>query len=440
MAGLDILFLEPRAFLSTGTRTAQDWEPSLGLMCLGAYLDANRPDLAWDVADPTLLGSLDAVREAVAAARPRWIGIPFNLTRTYADSVALARLARETFPEAGIVVGGNHATCATEGLLREVPQVDVVLRHEAEQALVALLDGKAPAEIPGVAFRDAGTVRRVPPGPLPETLDAYPSPYRVADRFQLERRLHAVQANFEDTIFARMVLTSRGCPYDCEFCTNGSAAGRRVRYHGVDFVRDSVSLVRDRYLVHLPYPVVNLTDAIFTASRERTGALAGALSGLGVQFHCQTRVETCGPEVLDALAQMGMSCVSFGIETLNPAILARTGKRFDVPVLKELVAQLHRRSIRAAATFVVGLPGESSDSLLQTARAAARCGFDEAFFFPLVAVRGSAIFERLVREVPEDRREPVGRPENREWLYTAQFGGAELRHLAEACAEVFRQG
>jgi len=444
---VDIAFLEPRGFLATGVLSPQDWEPSLGLMCLAAFLEEHHPELSYDVLDPVLLGgpedpeaALRTLSQELVRAQPRWVGIPFNLSRTYADSAALARLARRCCPEARIVVGGNHATCVSEDLLREVPEIDVVIRRDAEHSLAELLGGVPLPEIGGLVYRDGGELRTTPARKLPEDLDVYPNPYRVGDRFQIERRLFAVQGCFEDTIFGRMVLTSRGCPYECEFCTNACVTDRRMRYHGIEYVQRAVRLVRDRYLRLLPFPILNLTDAIFTANRARTLALAAALEGSGVQYHCQTRVECCDPEILDALQRMGMSCVSFGIESLTPAIRARTGKRFDAQILKALVGELHARSIRAAATFIVGLPGETEDTILENARAAAWCGFDEAFFFPLVGVRGSTIFDRLVREVPPERRETVGRPENREWLYTAEFPGAELRRLASACEEIYRRG
>ena len=486
MGPVDILFLEPRGYLRTGFAPARDFMPSLGLMCLVSYLKRHAPQVKLEVIDPAIdYLSLDELgdiasrcrgapertdelvevgiashlllqRESVlrrfeqdlAASGARLVALPFNLTSAYGDGAFLVRLVKQHLPQARIVVGGNHATSAGEELLRELPQIDVLVRGEGERALAELtleVDGRprALASIDGVIYRDERGLHATRERPVQEDLDLYPSPYDAAEEFSLSKRLALVRLfarnfSFDDTIFARMVQTSRGCPYDCEFCTNRALTCRCMRYHSVDYVAAEVALVRERFLPQLPFPVVNLADAIFTASKPRVLELERALGPLGLQFHCQTRVECVDDEVIAAMRGMGMSCVSFGIESLTPEVIRRTGKQLSRERLAALVAALHQNRIRAAATFIVGLPGDPVASMLENARAARDCGFDEAFFFPLIAVIGSEIYARLLAEVPEDRREHLGARENREWYYTAERSGAELCSIARLSEQIFR--
>ncbi|MBI5546061.1 MAG: radical SAM protein, partial [Deltaproteobacteria bacterium] len=385
---------------------------------------------------------LKRLEEDLVASQARLVAIPFNLTRSYSDAADLARRVRRCLPAARIVVGGNHATCAGEALLREVPEVDVLVKHEGEQALLALLRGDELASIPGLVYRGENGLCQTSARPPLADLDELPSPFLATDDFELYKRLKLMRTwtrnfSFDDTIFSRMVLTSRGCPFACEFCTNEVMTKRRMRFHSVDYVRTVVGDIRERFLPHLPFPIVNLADAIFTAHKQRTLELARALESSRVQFHCQTHAECIDGEILEGMRRMGMTCVSFGIESLSPAVFRRTGKSFTVEGLSGLVSALHQNGIRAVGTFIVGLPGDSAESIVQNAWAARRCGFDEAYFFPLVAVLGSRIHEQLLVEVPELQREWLGQRENREFLYTARFSAAELNDLARLSETVY---
>ena len=486
---LDILFIEPRSYVLNGYLHAQDFMPSLGLMHLLSYIKKDLPgmkvrvlDPVFDVFEPQELGEVmnravsaggshsheelaflglstyfveqhEAVMrrlgEEIERSEARFVAIPFNLTSRYAASVRLARMVKSHLPDTVIIVGGNHASCAGADLLHEVPEIDVLVRGEGELALAELLTipesesmTSALASIRGIIYRDGDEARVSEVRPEVKDLDLYPNPYLASDEFRLDERFAFMKRvgflfSFDDSIFVRQILTSRGCPFGCEFCTNELLTERRVRFHSVDYVRDVALYLKQRWLSQFPAPLVNVTDAIFAVNRARTSALNDALRDLGLHYQCQTHTSCLDDERLSALKEMGMKSISFGIESFSPAGRRTSRKELDPRALRHLVDTLHQRRIRAVATFIVGLPGDGVNEVIANAYHAVESGVDEAIFFPLVAVPGSRLYSRFLEEVPSEERERVGNKENREYYYTAHFNAQQLDYLAQLSNGIF---
>jgi len=496
---VDLVFINPSAYFDEAAPSSEglfgyDFHPPLSLMSLAAMVAAHCPRVRWTVLDTAIryteaeaVASITAgVRQAggapdyhqVAGPRaalaayvgerrrrvqeqlqrdlgrldPGLVAIPFHYTAERSRARRVAELARETLPGATVVVGGAHASAVPDRLMGQVPAIDVLVVGEGEHTLVELVHwhrrgaraGEL-ASIPGIVFRDATGLRRTPARPLERDVDRFPHPYRVADDFQLARRRRLVElmpwlpATVGNVVYRdplapmATLLTSRGCPFDCVFCSNEVLCHRRVRAHSPDYVR---AMARD-CVDQLGIGAVYFGDAVFAIDPTRLEALAQGLGPLGLTGYCQTALEVLDERRLDALQRLGIHSVALGIETLNPDIDVGSKGHLTMADRHRRVAGLARRGIKAVGTFIVGLPGETIRSMLRTAVLARRLGLDRASFFPLVAVPGTPIYDRLVATLPAHQRRSVCPWEEEDYLYTLAHSATTLRFLAYLSGALF---
>lgn len=301
-----------------------------------------------------------ALAEALRRLRPDVIGLTAN--HTVEESVALefARTAKETLPEARVVLGGTHATFRAAALARSA-DVDAVLRFEGEASLPAWLEfvagQRAPGDVPGLVSRVEGRLVEVAPGPPIDFARAVPD----------YRPLHAER--YAQAGILAHVQTARGCPHGCPFCTHAAFWGPKVRYRDSGLVADEVQL-----LLELGCDLFYLTDSTFTEDRARVRELCDTLARRGADrpVHVvETRLDRLDDEVLGWLARGGVGVVVLGVETAAPEVLERVpGKRSADPVraVREAVWRIRAHGMRAYVSLALGLPGETAETLAATER------------------------------------------------------------------------
>jgi radical SAM superfamily enzyme YgiQ (UPF0313 family) len=159
------------------------------------------------------------------------------------------------------------------------------------------------------------------------------------------------------------LTTSRGCPYKCIFCVGRRMVGARVRYRQPAAVVDEMA-----ELTRMGFTQINLADDLFTASRRHCLAVCDEIiaRGLHVRWSAFARVDTVSPETLARMQAAGCQAVSFGIESGSPEILrtVRKGIRRDQAV--NAVRMCRAAGIAPLASFILGLPGETPETLAQT--------------------------------------------------------------------------
>lgn len=243
----------------------------LGLLYLAGYVRAQGHDVA--VFDGTFQPDVSAFDQRLAAESPDVVGISAVLPLREM-ALQLAATAKET--GAVVVMGGPDATKDPAYYL-QFPQVDVVVHHEGEQTLDALLrlvdtgplTPQALAHEPGVAFRDASGAPVVnQPRPLIDNLDELPLPAR--DLIEMERYLDTWR---EENGYASLTIaTSRGCPYGCDWCRD-SVHGQRFRQRSPESVAAEMKLLKETYDIDR-LRVVDDVDGIERAWIEEWAATA----------------------------------------------------------------------------------------------------------------------------------------------------------------------
>jgi radical SAM superfamily enzyme YgiQ (UPF0313 family) len=329
--------------------------PPLGLAYLAAVLEKAGVEVR--VLDLVVYPYSDALLiDQLEDFRPGLVGLT-AVTMTVDHALAIVRAAKRIAPEAMTVMGGPHVTFTARETLEVCPELDVVVLGEGEQTIVALnraLAGKKDlASVRGIVYRVGSQVHFTPRRGFIRDLDRLPMPARHLLPLGRYRALGMPIS----------MTTSRGCPHACIFCVGRKMVGARVRFRSPALVVDELA-----YLASLGFHQINLADDLFTADRGRCMAVCDEIlrRGLRIQWTSFARVDTVSEELLRRMQEAGCTAVSFGIESGNPRILKTIRKQITLEQVMAAVGMCARAGVTALASFILGLPGETPDTLHET--------------------------------------------------------------------------
>ncbi|MBI5488314.1 MAG: radical SAM protein [Deltaproteobacteria bacterium] len=365
----------------------------LGLLSIAAWLERDGHEVAvFDGLGP------DAPRETGERVReilgfgPELVGFSAT-TSGFLDGNDLAVALKAAAPEVRIVFGGVHVSAVGQGLLERFPAIDFLCLGEGEVTMAELAAGREPATIDGLMGRDGERIfANAPRAPLAE-LDRLPFPAYAALR-GFPRRYRLPLFSYVRTPGATM-STSRGCPYQCSYCDR-SVFGRSHRVNSAEYIYDHMRHLRVRFGVRH----INIYDDLFTLNRRRITALCGLLAArpLGVQFNCAVRVGHADDELLGMLKDAGCLMVSLGIESADPALLERHKAGVELDEVRSTVARIKAKGLRAKGLFMMGLPGETEESIRATSDFAMSLGLDDMNMTKFTPFPGAPIWKDLSEE------------------------------------------
>jgi tetratricopeptide (TPR) repeat protein len=235
-----------------------------------------------------------------------------------------------------------------------MPEVDFLCRGEGEEVMLglaqALTSGSDIARVPGLCLlREDGAIETSPAYGVKD-LDTYASPY-LTNLIDLTGKERVI------------LLTSRGCSYDCGFCYTPRASHRRVRFYSTERMIDEM-----KYLKTEGIRAFWFADPNFSFPRKRLVALLEAIiAGVpGITFWCQTRYDLVDVELLSLLRRAGADNVAYGLESANPAVLDRINKPIDLERLAEVIRLTQEAGMNVELFSMFGLPGETFGQALGT--------------------------------------------------------------------------
>lgn len=314
-----------------------------------------------------------------------------------ADLLEVTRLvdrAAANAPDAAIIVGGPYPTGMRENLFQALPpEVAAGFAGEAERALPAWLrarhgDGD-PAAVPGLIVRENGGVT-VRPQDFPADLDALDYPDYA------DMPLSHYPVDYEGHPYLP-VMTTRGCPYGCAYCSASLINGRRLRRRSAEHIAEEVY----RYRRDFGAEHFDIADDNFTHVKEHVLAVCEALQRRvpGMKWRCPNgiRLDTLDEEILRAMEGAGCEEVYVGIETGSERVAAAMNRGVTPAVLREKVELLRRvTKFRVFGFFLIGFPTEEEADLRATLRLALGLPLDLASFFYFTPHPGTRIFQELV--------------------------------------------
>jgi len=308
------------------------------------------------------------------------------VTMTFDHAVKVIQAVKALHPEIVTVMGGPHVTFCAEETLRAFPELDAVVLGEGEETVVdlALTPKNRWAGVQGLVFRDGSAIRRTDPRPPVADLNTLPFPAR-----------HLLPlARYRALGMPISMTTSRGCPFHCIFCVGRKMVGGKVRYRSPVLAAEELA-----YLSALNFHQVNLADDLFTANPRHCLAVCDEIMKrkIKVKWTSFARVDTVSREVLGRMKEAGCTAVSFGIETGSPEILKIIKKGITLDQVTAAVRLCNEAGLLPHASFILGLPGETPDTLRQTLEFGARLkdmgvsyGFHLLAPFPGTEVREKA--------------------------------------------------
>jgi tetratricopeptide (TPR) repeat protein len=299
-------------------------------------------------------------------------------TQNRRGTVMAADLIRRLHPRAHITVGGPHASTLPHELLTHCSAIDTVVIGEGEQTLMELIsrieDGNTTCKIAGTAWNTGAGPRSAGPRELIDNLDLLVPPARY----------------FDDHI----VLSARGCPWDCSFCASSALWGRGCRTHSAEYVLDMLE-----NLVQKGQRAIAFKDETFTADRQRALELCRGIRErkLNIAWSCDTRADVLDAELLRAMRTAGCQRISLGVESAAPNILKRLCKNITPATVQTATRLARRVGLPVRYYMIVGSPGETMATLQQSLTFVREAGPTEAIFNPFTLLPGTREWEKTVQ-------------------------------------------
>jgi radical SAM superfamily enzyme YgiQ (UPF0313 family) len=351
--------------------------PRLGSFILATMMK----ERGWDV--EVVLEQLGGVNyESLRSAD--LVGIS-TITPTAPGSYAIAdRVRAMGIP---VIMGGPHVTHLPDEAMEHS---DFVVRGEGERALMAFADAWEGARdfsrVPNLTYRKSGEIVHNPIEPFLEDLDSLPHP----DFSLLKGGLQQV-ANMRII----PVQTSRGCPFDCSFCSVTGMFGKGYRY------RSTGHIIAELRKHDEPGNFIFFYDDNFTANRKRARDLLNAMirEGFGFHWSTQVRVDVAGDEELVLLMKKaGCHTVFIGFESVNPASLEEMDKKQTVDDIARAIGVIKRAGIHIHGMFVYGFDEDTWESVEATIRFTRKVQISSLQFLILTPLPGSELYKKLIAE------------------------------------------
>jgi anaerobic magnesium-protoporphyrin IX monomethyl ester cyclase len=339
---------------------------------------------------------LQAWVDIIRRERPDVLGIS-STTSSFLEAVRLAEAVKRAEPSVTTVFGGVHVSSLGERCLRDFPAIDLGVVGEGEEAVAEIIerDGRHLDDVPGILHRRNGDVLFTGERTRMLELDALPFPaYELLRGFPGYYSLPIFSYPSRPTA---SVISSRGCPYQCSYCDR-SVFKKGFRYNSPEYMHAHLAYLRRRWGIRH----ITFYDDIFTANRRRIEVFASLMADRppGVTFSCAARANEVDEDLARLLRAAGCWQISFGVESGDADLVRVHRKRSDLDDVRDKVALLKKHGIRVKGLFIVGLPGETEETIGRTIDYACSNDFDEINVSKFTPFPGAPIY-RSIRELGE---------------------------------------
>ncbi|MBN1471719.1 MAG: radical SAM protein, partial [Syntrophaceae bacterium] len=330
--------------------------------------------------------------QAILACQPQIVGFSAT-TSSFPDAADLAQRIKNHSSDITTVCGGVHVSALEGKLLKDSPDFDFLVAGEGEETIAELVAGIDPAEIKGLIWRSKEDVITNEPRPKISDLDSLPFPaYEKLKGFP--RDYHLPLFSYINTPGATMI-TSRGCMYQCSYCDR-SVFKKGFRYNSANYIYEHMKYLHDKFGARH----INIYDDLFTANRQRIVELCEKLSRdhLGINFNCAVRVGFTDDDLLKMLENAGCLMVSLGIESADPQMLKRHKSGVSLDEVRDTVQRIQKARLRAKGLFMMGLPGETEESIRRTSDFIISLGLDDMNMAKFTPFPGAPLWSTIKEE------------------------------------------
>jgi anaerobic magnesium-protoporphyrin IX monomethyl ester cyclase len=317
------------------------------------------------------------------------------LTSSGRNSALISEKAKENNPNLIVIFGNHHATFNAERILRKYPSVDIIVRGEGEKTIVKLAQCLQNSgdlrDIRGISFRKNEEIISTLDQKLIDNLDLLPFPDR--DLIKVDYHCMIAGANIAPKKFTSLI-SSRGCVYDCRFCSCKKLANKKWRFRTAKNTLDELQLIANK-----GYKQVIFVDDSFTMNPKRVEEICRGIrkEKMDIEWICEGRVDNCSYDMLRVMAKAGCKVMYFGIESANQRILDYYDKRITPKQSEKTVKKARKAKIDVIiGSFILGAPNETREEMINTIEFSNRIPIDLPQFNILGAHPGNDIWSEFV--------------------------------------------
>jgi len=328
------------------------------------------------------------VKKIIKKYDPDVVGIT-STTSMIPDAYIVAKMAKKINKDVKVVMGGPHVTFVPEKTFKECSCVDFIVRGEGEITFKELIDtlekNEDPSNILGLSINLGDKVKNNPPRPLIKDIDTIPM--ASYDLLPMEK-YQAGGVRFGT------VMTSRGCPFNCVFCSSSLQFGKRWRGHSDSRVIEELKHLHEKYKIR----EIEFLDDTFTLNRPRVIRIAKRIieEGLNLSWSASSRVDIFTEEVAQAMKKAGCHTIYFGMESGSQKTLDFIGKGITPKQSISAVKKAKNHDLHALGSFVIGFPEETKEDIKKTIKFSKNVGIDFAQFTIATPYPGTRLWKYAI--------------------------------------------
>ncbi len=296
----------------------------------------------------------------------------FSFNRT--ESFKYIKELKKKNSKLKIIAGGQHPTFLSEQIQLRYPEIDFIIRGEGELAIKKILD---------LSFKTDNsiiTAERI------ADIDSIP----CASQFS------GITIGINPNEQYRYIITSRGCPSNCTYCSSPYFWEKKVTYRSAEKIIDELKLIRQKYgIIYF-----SIRDDNFTLNKKRVMEFCHMLdnSRLYMMWNCQARVDTIDEEMLIAMKRCGLEHIQYGVESGSEKILALYDKRISIEKIKSAAAISRKVGVYLSYYLMTGMTGETTEDIEYTKKLISETKPHDVVVSPVAYYPGTKIYSDSIKK------------------------------------------
>ncbi|MBN1502048.1 radical SAM protein [Candidatus Woesearchaeota archaeon] len=385
-------------------RNAGGFLPPLGVLSLAAFLIEERYNV--EVIEPILMDiNMTQILNYIRKRDPKVIGISV-LTSMYSKGIRYARKIKRQFPNKILLMGGHHITLFRKNTFKDCPSIDFLIFGEGELTLLNLMnffrkksysyekvvkDYKSLNKIKGIGFKEKKKIVITEPRELIPNLDILPFPARHL--IPIDKCI-PLPIEYKRLPVIHMMV-SRGCPFNCTYCSTHAAFGHKARFRSPKKVIEEIKFVIKKYGARQ----ISFWDDTLTINKKWMTNLCNLIINekLDIIWNCYSHINTVDDSLLRKMKEAGCFCIWYGIESGNEDLLKIINKGTTLDSIRRTVRLTQKNGIEIRGLFMLALPGETPEHAKRTINFAKELDLDYAQFTATTPHIGTKLFEDAKR-------------------------------------------
>lgn len=360
-----------------------NFSPPLGLMYVESYLRkvSNIQARIYNFQEPDHT-SFDNFKEELLHFQPRIIGITATIVFWY-DVLQTAKNIKKILPASIVVLGGNLISQYPDEIMSH-KEIDIIVHGEGEitfsELVKTVTSGNGLMDLKGIWYKHNGEIIKNPPRKKESNPDIFPFPDHKKYNFIKHR------VSIEENSPSATLISSRGCPHHCSFCSNSD---HFYRNRSVDNIIDEILECKEA-----GYRSVSFYDDNFSHSKEHVEKLCKELINrkIDMPWNCRVRVDGLDTTLMSLMKQAGCQRLHVGVESGSQNVLDSINKGITTGQIRKFFKSAREAGITTLAYVILGLPMETKDDISKTKKFVFEIDPDYLHCMPLIPVAGSKIY------------------------------------------------